>query len=117
MLKRRTGLVFAYFASQNRQKHEQSRIALRISAGLSVTPHPRTPDLAFAVTFFRAALVPAKINCGLLTQPEANPGLAWWRDRAVRRKSTSGASTTTTGPVSRRATSVPSHRADEPPGP
>ena len=32
----------------------------------------------------------------------------------VRRKSTSGASAT--GPVSRRATSAPSHRADEPPG-
>ena len=36
-------------------------------------------------------------------------------DRAVRRKSTSGASAT--GPVSRRANSAPSHRADEPPGP
>ena len=36
-------------------------------------------------------------------------------DSAVRRKSTSGASAT--GPVSRRATSAPSHRADEPPGP
>ena len=45
---------------------------------------------------------------------EGSPGLAWWRDRAVRRKSTSGASAT--GPVSRRATSAPSHRADEPPG-
>ena len=47
---------------------------------------------------------------------EGTPGFAaWWRDRAVRRKSISGASTT--GPVSRRATSAPSHRADEPPGP
>ena len=46
---------------------------------------------------------------------EGTPGLAWWRDRAVRRKSTSGASAT--GLVSRRATSAPSHRADEPPGP
>ena len=46
---------------------------------------------------------------------EGTPGLAWWRDRAVRRKSTSGASAT--GPVRRRATSAPSHRADEPPGP
>ena len=46
---------------------------------------------------------------------EGTPGLAWWRDRAVRRKSISGASAT--GPVSRRATSAPSHRADEPPGP
>ena len=46
---------------------------------------------------------------------EGTPGLAWWRDRAVRRKSTSGASAT--GPVSRRATSALSHRADEPPGP
>ena len=46
---------------------------------------------------------------------EGNPGLTWWRDRAVRLKFTSGASAT--GPVSRRATSVPSHRADEPPGP
>ena len=40
--------------------------------------------------------------------------MAWWRrDRAVRRKSTSGASAT--GPVSRRATSAPTHQADEPP--
>ena len=46
---------------------------------------------------------------------EGIPGLAWWRDRAVRRKSTSGASAA--GPVSRRTTSAPSHRADEPPGP
>ena len=47
---------------------------------------------------------------------EGTPGLAWWRDRAVRCKSTSGAFAT--GPVSRRATSAPSHRADvEPPGP
>jgi len=46
---------------------------------------------------------------------ECTPGLAWCRDRVVRRKSTSGASAT--GPVSRRATSAPSHRADEPPGP
>ena len=46
---------------------------------------------------------------------EGTPGLAWWRDRAVRRKSTSGASAT--GPVRRWATSAPSHRADEPPGP
>ena len=46
---------------------------------------------------------------------EGTPGLAWWRDRAVRRKPTSGASAT--GPMSRRATSAPSHRADEPPGP
>ena len=46
---------------------------------------------------------------------EGTPGLTWWRDRAVWRKSTSGASAT--GPVSRRATSAPSHRADEPPGP
>ena len=46
---------------------------------------------------------------------EGTPGLAWWRDRAVRRKSISGASAT--GPVSRRATSTPSHRADDPPGP
>ena len=27
---------------------------------------------------------------------EGTPGLAWWRDRAVRRKPTSGASTTAT---------------------
>ena len=33
---------------------------------------------------------------------EGTPDLAWWRDRAVRRKSTSRASAT--GPVSRRAT-------------
>ena len=46
---------------------------------------------------------------------EGTAGLAWWRDRAVRCKSISGASAT--GPVSRRATSAPSHRADEPPGP
>ena len=46
---------------------------------------------------------------------EGAPGLAWWRDRAVRRKSTSGASAT--GPVSRRANSAPSNRADEPPDP
>ena len=46
---------------------------------------------------------------------EGTPGLAWRRDRVVRRKSTSGASAT--GAVSRRATSAPSHRADEPPGP
>ena len=46
---------------------------------------------------------------------EGTPGLAWWWDRAVRRKSISGASVT--GPVSRRATSAPSHRADDPPGP
>ena len=46
---------------------------------------------------------------------EGTPGLAWWRDRAVRRKSTFGASAT--GPVSRRATSAPSTRADAPPGP
>ena len=44
---------------------------------------------------------------------EGTPGLAWWRDRAVRRKSTSGASAT--GPVGRRATSAPSHRAGDPP--
>ena len=48
---------------------------------------------------------------------EGTPGLAWCRGRVVRRKSTSGGSAT--GPVSRRATSAPSHdhRADEPPGP
>ena len=46
---------------------------------------------------------------------EGTPGLAWWRDRAVRRRSISGASAT--GPVSRRATSAPSHRAGDPPGP
>ena len=36
---------------------------------------------------------------------EGTPGLAWWWDRAVRRKSTSGASAT--GQVIRRATSAP----------
>ena len=41
-------------------------------------------------------------------RPEANPGLARWCDRAVRRKSKSGTSATV--PVSRRATSAPSHR-------
>ena len=41
--------------------------------------------------------------------------MAWWRDRAVRRKSTCEASATE--PVSRRATSAPSHRADEPSDP
>ena len=46
---------------------------------------------------------------------EGIPGLAWWRDRAVRRKSTSGPPAT--GPVSRRANSAPSNRADEPTGP
>ena len=47
---------------------------------------------------------------------EGTPGLAWCQDRVVRHKSTSGASAT--GPVSRRATSAPSHRADEEsPGP
>ena len=46
---------------------------------------------------------------------EGSPGLAWWRDRAIHRKSTPGACTT--GPVSQRATSAPSHRADEPPDP
>ena len=49
---------------------------------------------------------------------EGTPGLAWWRDRAVRRKSTSGASASATGlVVSRRANSAPGNRADEPPGP
>ena len=48
---------------------------------------------------------------------EGAPGLAWWRDRAVRRKSTSGASATGPGRVSRRANSAPSNRADEPPAP
>ena len=47
--------------------------------------------------------------------PEPTPAWLGFRDRAVRRKSTSGASAT--GPVSRRATSAPSHRADEPPAP
>ena len=47
--------------------------------------------------------------------PKPPPGWVWCRDRVVRRKSTSGASAT--GPVSRRVTSAPSHRADEPPGP
>ena len=46
---------------------------------------------------------------------EGTPGLAWWWDRAVQRKSISGASAT--GLASRRATSAPSHRADDPPGP
>ena len=49
---------------------------------------------------------------------EGTPGLAWWLDRAVRRNSISGASALrhwATGPVSRRATSAPSHRAGDPP--
>ena len=46
-------------------------------------------------------------------QHEAAPGWVWCRNRVVRRKSTSGASAT--GPVSRRATSAPTHQADEPP--
>ena len=81
-----------------------------------------TVDTAAATElFFRNSLPPLELFMGeaaesRLTQlHEGTPGLAWWRDRAVRRKSTSGASAT--GPVSRRATSAPSHRADEPPGP
>ena len=44
---------------------------------------------------------------------EGTPGLAWWGDRVVRRKSISGASAT--GPESRRAAESPSRRAAEPP--
>ena len=81
--------------------------------------HPRQSALAFAVTLFHVALISAETKRGFLTTTQsfakATPGLAWWGARAVRRKSTSGASAT--GPVSQRATSAPSHRADEPPGP
>ena len=45
-------------------------------------------------------------------------GLAWWRDRAVPDANPHpGPPPLATGPVSRRANSAPSHRADEPPGP
>jgi len=38
--KRRTGLVFACFAPQNRQKREESRSSVRILAFLSDFPFP-----------------------------------------------------------------------------
>ena len=44
---------------------------------LLVIGHPRTSVLSFAVTLVRAEANSDKTNRGLLTQPKANPGLAW----------------------------------------
>ena len=103
--------------------------------------HPRTPVLVVAVSLFYEAPISAKTKRGFLSttqsQPQlfwgaggrlpkarrgrvhcaihhqANPGSAWWRDRAFQRNSTSRAFAT--GPARRWAAKPPSHRADKPP--
>ena len=76
---------------------------------------PRKRNVFFVITSPPGTFYGGAAESRLTQLHEGTPSLAWWRDRAVRRKSTSGASAT--GPVSRRANSAPSHRADEPPGP
>ena len=78
--------------------------------------HPRQQALAFAVTLFRVALNSTKTKRGFLTTTRSQPRLgSVGGSRGPTQIHISGASAT--GPVSRRATSAPSHRADEPPGP
>ena len=73
----------------------------RLKEGFFVT-------ILFAGTFHGEAAEMA------LDQPhEGAPGWVRWSDRAILRTLAPGASAT--GPVSRRATSAPTHQADEPP--
>ena len=75
------------------------------------TPASR-PSLWPQLSFVRLRSRP-NLSGASWPQPEANPSLAWWRDRAFQRNPTSRAFAT--GPASRRAAKPPSHRADEPP--
>ena len=76
---------------------------------------PRNETVFFVITRLLGLFMGGAAESRLTRLHEGTPGLVWWQDSAVRRKSTPGASAA--GPVSRRATLALSHRVDEPPGP